>query len=108
MMAGFAVVILCRVGAGAGRSIGIADDMALPADADAAAAAVIGADEYCAVAVFIAGIAADGAEIVVVGIAAGLTVPVGCMELGAGGVGVRSAGCGSCDASAGQKTDQEG
>ena len=108
MTAGFAVVILCGVGAGAGRSIGVADDMALPADADAAAAAVTGADEHCAVAVSVAGCAADGAEIVVIGIAAGLTVPVGCVEFGAGGVGVHSAGCGSCDASAGQKTDQEG
>ena len=108
MTAGFAVVILCGVGAGAGRSIGVADDMALPADADAAAAAVTGADEHCAVAVYVAGCAADGAEIVVVGIAAGYIVPVGCVEFGAGGVGVHSAGCGSCDASAGQKTDQEG
>ena len=108
MTAGFAVVILCGVGAGAGRCIGIADDMALPADADAAAAAVTGADEHCAVAVFVAGCAADGAEIVVVGIAAGYIVPVGFVEDGAGGVGVRSAGCGRCDTSAGQKTDQEG
>ena len=108
MTAGFAVVILCGVGAGAGRYIGIVDDMALPADADAAAAAVIGADERCAVAVSVAGCAADGAEIVVIGIAAGYIVPVGCVEFGAGGVGVRSAGCGSCDTSAGQKTDQEG
>ena len=107
MTAGFAVVILRGVGAGAGRSIGVADDMALPADGTAAAAAVIGADEHCVVAVFVAGIAADGADIVVVGIAAGLTVPVGCMELGAGGVGVRSAGCGSCDASARQQADEE-